>query len=233
MKSKTILKKIPLIVFSWKSQKMSLLLSFEGKKVLYIAILLTMNKITLDIKDLLYSQTQSGAYVLILGDRHSMRRLPIVIGGNEAQSIALGLEELKNTRPLTHDLFKKFADNYGVELMEVVINRFRDGVFYAMLVCRQGDEISMIDARPSDAIALAVRFHCPISAYETVMDEAAIEMEDLKDMEEEDTTADTPAAKPEPEELSLEQLQKLLQIAIEEEDYQKAAELRDIIKGKS
>ena len=208
-----------------------------------------MNKIALDIKDLLYSQTQSGAYVLILGDRHSMRRLPIVIGGNEAQAIALGMEEMKNTRPLTHDLFKKFAENYGVELLEVVINRFRDGVFYAMLVLKQGEDLSMIDARPSDAIALAVRFHCPISAYETVMEEAGIEMDDLKDLEESDkepheaptteeeglgSSLDEFLGKPENlEELSLDQLQKLLQIAIDEEDYQKAAELRDLIHSKS
>ena len=228
---------------------MSLLLCFEGGKVISVTIPLTMNKIALDIKDLLYSQTQSGAYVLILGDRHSMRRLPIVIGGNEAQAIALGMEEMKNTRPLTHDLFKKFAENYGVELLEVVINRFRDGVFYAMLVLKQGEDLSMIDARPSDAIALAVRFHCPISAYETVMEEAGIEMDDLKDLEESDkepheaptteeeglgSSLDEFLGKPENlEELSLDQLQKLLQIAIDEEDYQKAAELRDLIHSKS
>ena len=192
-----------------------------------------MNKITLEIKELLYSQSSSGAYVLILGDKHSMRRLPIVIGSNEAQSIALGMEGEQNSRPLTHDLFKKFAEQYSVELIEVVITRFLEGVFYAMLICKQGDDITMIDSRPSDAIALAVRFHCPISAYENVMNEAGIEMEEVKDMD----------ATPEPDEseeptdtldnLTVEQLQKLLQMAIDEENYEKAAELRDIINGKS
>lgn len=215
---------------------MYLLLSFEGKKVFFFPIALKMNKITLEIKELLYSQSSSGAYVLILGDKHSMRRLPIVIGGGEAQAIALGLEGNQPSRPLTHDLFKKFAGNYGVDLMEVVITRFLEGVFYAMLVCKQGDDITMIDARPSDAIALAVRFNCPISAYENVMNEAGIEMEELENT---DTTVQT-----EPEEvfednlnnfdnLSVDQLKKLLQIAIEEENYEKAAELRDLINSKS
>ncbi|MBO6026296.1 MAG: bifunctional nuclease family protein [Bacteroidales bacterium] len=192
-----------------------------------------MNKIQLEIKELLYSQSSSGAYVLILGDKHSMRRLPIVIGGNEAQSIALGIEGEQNSRPLTHDLFKNFAEQYGVKLIEVVITRFLEGVFYAMLICKQGDDITMIDSRPSDAIALAVRFHCPISAYEKVMNEAGIEMDEVKDMdispepEESDESSETL------EDLSVEQLQKLLQIAIDEENYEKAAELRDIINGKS
>ena len=171
--------------------------------------------------------------MLILGDKHSMRRLPIVIGSNEAQSIALGMENEQNSRPLTHDLFKKFAEQYGIELMEVVITRFLEGVFYAMLVCKQGEDITMIDSRPSDAVALAVRFHCPISAYENVMNEAGIEMDEVKDME-------TESVEEEPEEpsetldnLTIEQLQQLLQMAIDEENYEKAAQLRDLINSKS
>ena len=195
-----------------------------------------MNKITLEIKELLYSQSSSGAYVLILGDKNSMRRLPIVIGANEAQSIALGMEGEQNSRPLTHDLFKKFAEQYSVELMEVVITRFLEGVFYAMLICKQGEDITMIDSRPSDAIALAVRFHCPISAYENVMNEAGIEMEEVKDMDASPEADDIEEAE-EPsdtlENLTVEQLQKLLQMAIDEENYQKAAQLRDIINSKS
>lgn len=228
---------------------MYLLLSFEGEIIPALFIFLKMNKIALEIKGLLYSESQSGAYVLVLGDKHSMRRLPIVIGNNEAQAIALGLEENRPSRPLTHDLFKHFAENYSIELMEVVITRFREGVFYAMLVCRQGDDISMIDARPSDAIALAVRFGCPISAYENVMEEAGIEMDEVKDME---SKAEEEAKEPEEAEgslggsideflrqyetldhLSLEQLQKLLQMAVDEEDYAKAAELRDLINSKT
>ena len=192
-----------------------------------------MNKIALEIKGLLYSESQSGAYVLVLGDKHSTRRLPIVIGNNEAQSIALGLEGNKPSRPMTHDLFKKFAETYAVDLLEVVITRFREGVFYAMLVCKQGEDLSMIDARPSDAIALAVRFGCPISVYENVMEEAGIEMEEVHEMEK--------AEEPEPEfktedsleNLSVDQLQQLLQMAIDEENYEKAAQLRDLINSKS
>ena len=229
---------------------MSLLLSFEGEKVFFLPIYLKINKIALEIKGLLYSESQSGAYVLILGDKHSMRRLPIVIGNNEAQAIALGLEDNKGSRPLTHDLFKKFAETYGVELMEVVITRFLEGVFYAMLVCKQGDEINMIDARPSDAIAMAVRFGCPMSVYENVMEEAGIEMDEVKDMEAtpEDETGQE-SEEPEGalggsiddflnqvqtlDNLTLDQLQQLLQMAIDEENYEKAAELRDLINSKS
>ena len=191
-----------------------------------------MNKIALEIKELLYSQSSSGAYVLILGDKHSMRRLPIVIGTNEAQSIAMGLEGNQPSRPLTHDLFKRFALHYDIELTEVVITRFLDGVFYSTLVCKQGDDISLIDARPSDAIALAVRFHCPISAYENVVNEAGIEMEEVKDIEstdEEETEEETPVDTL--DNLNVEQLQKLLQMAIDEENYEKAAEIRDRINA--
>lgn len=191
-----------------------------------------MNKVALEITDLMYSQSSSGAYVLILADKHSKRRLPIVIGANEAQSIAMGLEGNQPSRPLTHDLFKRFALNYGIDLTEVVITRFLDGVFYAMLVCKQGEDYSMIDARPSDAIALAVRFSCPISAYENVMNEAGIEMEEVKDM---DSSSDLAPEEETPEDtldnLNVEQLQKLLQLAIDEENYEKAAELRDRINA--
>ncbi len=193
-----------------------------------------MNKIALEIKELLYSQSSSGAYVLILGDNQSRRRLPIVIGTNEAQAIAMGLEGNQPSRPLTHDLFKSFALHYDVDLVEVVITRFLDGVFYATLVCKQGDDFSMIDARPSDAIALAVRFNCPISAYESVMNEAGIEMEEA---EEADTVVPQIPEEESPEEhldsLTVEQLQQLLDMAIEEENYEKAAELRDLINSKS
>jgi len=191
-----------------------------------------MNKVTLEIKELLYSQGSSGAYVLIMEDKTSRRQLPIVIGTSEAQSIALGLEGNQPSRPLTHDLFKRFALNYDVDLTEVVITRFLDGVFYATLICKQGDDISMIDARPSDAIALAVRFGCPISAYESVMQEAGIETEDLDKVEEPNPEPSEEAQSDNLEDLSVEQLQQLLDIAIEEENYEKAAELRDLINSK-
>lgn len=226
---------MPILNFSWKTQEMYLLLSFKEEKFLSNLIYLKMNKIALEIKELLYSESQSGAYVLVLGDKHSSRRLPIVIGNNEAQSIALGLEGNHPSRPLTHDLFKKFAETYDVNLLEVVITRFREGIFHAMLVCKQGEDISMIDSRPSDAIALAVRFGCPISVYENVMEEAGIEMDEVKDME--SSTDAEPDVQEEPENaldnLNLEQLQKLLQMAIDDENYEKAAEIRDLINSKS
>lgn len=191
-----------------------------------------MNKVTLEIKELLYSQGSSGAYVLIMEDKTSRRQLPIVIGTSEAQSIALGLEGNQPSRPLTHDLFKRFALNYEVDLTEVVITRFLDGVFYATLICKQGDDISMIDARPSDAIALAVRFGCPISAYESVMQEAGIETEDLDKVEEPNPEPTEDVKSDNLEDLSVEQLQQLLDLAIEEENYEKAAQLRDLINSK-
>ena len=190
-----------------------------------------MNKVTLEIKELLYSQGSSGAYVLIMEDKTSRRQLPIVIGTSEAQSIALGLEGNQPSRPLTHDLFKRFALNYDVDLTEVVITRFLDGVFYATLICKQGEDISMIDARPSDAIALAVRFGCPISAYESVMQEAGIETEDLDKVEEPNPEPTEEAQSDNLEDLSVEQLQQLLDLAIEEENYEKAAEIRDLINA--
>ena len=191
-----------------------------------------MNKVNLEIVGLTYSESSTGAYVLILGDKLSQRRLPIVIGSAEAESIAVGIEKHRNGRPHTHDLFIRFAKEFGVEVMEVVINRFRDGIYYAMIVCKQGDDLTMVDARPSDAIAIAVRAGCEIYAYETVMEEAAILMDDM----------DAPAV-PDSDEgpinkgvkptsldlLNLEELEELLQEAIDNEDYMKAAQIRDEI----
>jgi bifunctional DNase/RNase len=192
-----------------------------------------MNKVSLEIIGLTYSESSTGAYVLILGDKNSQRRLPIVIGSAEAESIAVGIEKHKNGRPHTHDLFLRFAHEFGIEIMEVVINRFRDGVYYAMLVCKQGDELTMIDARPSDAIAIAVRIGCEIYAYESVMEEAGIIMEDMEkqdDNETNDNLINKGTSKTSLDMLDLEALEDLLQDAIDSEDYQKAAEIRDEIK---
>lgn len=194
-----------------------------------------MNKVALEIMGMSYSESQTGAYVLIMGDKNSQRRLPIVIGSNEAQSIAMGIERQKNSRPLTHDLFLKFAINFNIHLKEVVINRFREGVFYAVLVCEQHGELSMIDARPSDAIALAVRCGCPIFAYESVMDEAGIIMDDENQvMDNDEGTEDTPIINNEEslQQLSEAELEDLLQTAIEEEDYVKAAAIRDELNSR-
>ena len=191
-----------------------------------------MNKVSLEIIGLTYSESSTGAYVLILGDKNSQRRLPIVIGSAEAESIAVGIEKHKNGRPHTHDLFLRFAHEFGIEIMEVVINRFRDGVYYAMLVCKQGDELTMIDARPSDAIAIAVRMGCEIYAYESVMEEAGIIMEDMEkqdDNETDDNLINKGTSKTSLDLLDLEVLEDLLQEAIDNEDYQKAAQIRDEI----
>ena len=191
-----------------------------------------MNKVSLEIIGLTYSESSTGAYVLILGDKHSQRRLPIVIGSAEAESIAVGIEKHKNGRPHTHDLFLRFAKEFGIEIIEVVINRFRDGVYYAMMVCKQGDDLTMIDARPSDAIALAVRLGCEINAYESVMEEAGIIINDME-KENPDTNEESlinkGTSKTSLDLLDLNTLEDLLQEAIDNEDYQKAAQIRDEI----
>jgi len=194
-----------------------------------------MNKVNLEIIGLTYSQSSTGAYVLVLGDKLSQRRLPIVIGNAEAESIAVGIEKHKSGRPHTHDLFLRFAHEFGIEIMEVVINRFRDGVYYSMLVCKQGDDLTMVDARPSDAIAIAVRSGCEIYAYESVMDEAGIIMDDLEkpDTEEsEDELINKGMKETSLDLLDTDTLEALLQEAIDNEDYMKAAQIRDEINGR-
>jgi len=191
-----------------------------------------MNKVNLEIIGLTYSESSTGAYVLVLGDKNSRRRLPIVIGGAEAESIAVGIEKHRNGRPHTHDLFLRFAKEFGVEVMEVVINRFRDGIYYAMLVCKQGDDLTMIDARPSDAIAIAVRVGCEIYAYESVMEEAGIIMDDMEKpsvTEPEDDIINKGDVPTSLDQLDMEALENLLQEAIDNEDYEKAAKIRDEI----
>lgn len=195
-----------------------------------------MNKVNLEIIGLTYSESSTGAYVLVLGDKNSRRRLPIVIGSAEAESIAVGIEKHKNGRPHTHDLFLRFAHEFGVQIMEVVINRFRDGVYYSMLVCKQGDDLTMVDARPSDAIAIAVRAGCEIYAYESVMEEAGIIMDDMDEPTEggaeDDNNINKVQNEPDLELLTLNELEDLLQMAIDDEDYQKAAQIRDEINGR-
>ena len=221
-------------------RKMSVFLTIEGERFCfeakaYNATNSQMNKVALEILGMSYSESQTGAYVLIMGDKNSQRRLPIVIGSNEAQSIAMGIERQKNSRPLTHDLFLNFALNFNINLKEVVINRFREGVFYAVLVCEQHGELSMIDARPSDAIALAVRCGCGIFAYESVMVEAGIIMDDENQVLDNEETDDTPIINSKEEslrQLSETELEDLLQAAIDEEDYAKAAAIRDELNSR-
>ena len=193
-----------------------------------------MDKVKLEILGMTYSESSSGAYVLILGEKPGMRRLPIVIGGPEADAIAIGIEGEKGTRPLTHDLMLNMANEFGIRIQEVVINNFRAGVYYACIVCQKGDDINLVDARPSDAIALAVRAGCDIYAYESVMQEASIVMEDFD--EEENNEGGDNINKVENKNsldlLTLDELEDLLQVAIDNEDYMKAAEIRDEINNR-
>lgn len=195
-----------------------------------------MNKIRLYIKGLSYSQTQSGAYALVLGEEEGKRRLPIIIGGFEAQSIAIALEkEVTPPRPLTHDLFKNFADKFSISIQEIVIHRLQEGVFYSYLNCINNGKEETIDARTSDAVALAIRFACPIYTYEEILEQAGIILEEgtkhtesKSDSTEEANTAAAPA-KSGFQRLSIDELNTELADAVENEDYEKAARLRDEI----
>lgn len=187
-----------------------------------------MQKIALEITGMSYSQSQSGAYALILGEKNGQRKLPIIIGTFEAQSIALGLEKMKPARPMTHDLLKNFADTYHISLKEVVINKFENGVFHAILICEANNEITEIDARTSDAVALAIRFECPIFAYETILEDAGIVLD-----QENDTTQSREQNTVKEDEFSeylTDELEEMLQIAVQNEEYEKASKLRDEIR---
>ncbi|MFN4123442.1 MAG: bifunctional nuclease domain-containing protein [Flavobacteriales bacterium] len=193
-----------------------------------------MKKIALSITGLSYSQTQSGAYALVLSEEHGNRRLPIIIGGYEAQAIAIHIEKMSPSRPLTHDLFKTFCDSFLIDLKEVIIYNLSEGIFYAKLVCQQNDANDVeIDARTSDAIALAVRFDCPIYTYEFILSSAGIVIDEEEDKEE--VTSDSkPKSAPKPKDdlsgKTMEELQELLSQAIEEEAYEKAGIIRDEMK---
>ncbi len=189
-----------------------------------------MTKLLLEIVGMSYSQSQSGAYALIMGEVGGKRRLPIIIGGFEAQSIALGLEKLKPGRPMTHDLFKNFAEFYGITITEVVINKFKDGVFHAVLVCDKNGDKSEIDARTSDAVALSIRFRCPVYTYEHILTEAGIVMDDDSTTPGYTETSSEESTENEFSEFLIEELEDLLQLAVENEEYEKASRIRDEIK---
>jgi len=200
-----------------------------------------MDKIKLEITSLSYSQTQSGAYALVLKESKGRRRLPIIIGGFEAQAIAIRLEGMTPSRPLSHDLFKNFADSFNINLTEVIIYNLVEGIFFAKLICEQkvdnNDKIKeiKIDSRTSDAIALAVRFDCPIYTYETVLSSAGIILEDDEDDDEfiDEDISITELKQNPIERLTLEELNKKLDKAIETEDYEQASKIRDEIKRRS
>lgn len=195
-----------------------------------------MKKLKLDIVGLSYSQTQSGAYALVLGEVGGRRRLPIIIGSFEAQAIAIEIEKMTPSRPLTHDLFKSFAEAYNIMVQEVIIYNLVDGIFFSKLICSDGKKVMEIDARTSDAIAIAVRFECPIYTYEFILSSAGIVIEG-NDFVYLENIAETPEEIPSVSStatsttgfgaLSTDELKAKLQEALAEESYEKAAKIRD------
>ena len=203
-----------------------------------------MSLVKLTIKGISYSQTQNGAYALILNEVDGDRKLPIVIGAFEAQSIAIALEkEIKPPRPLTHDLFKSFADRFDIVVKQVIIHKLVDGVFYSSIICERDKIEEIIDARTSDAIALALRFQAPIFTYKNILDKAGIYLNANPDTENQNTDDDGILSSPESfgeendisdvkndyKKFSLSELHEFLEMAVQEEDYEKAARIRDEI----
>ncbi|MBA82549.1 MULTISPECIES: bifunctional nuclease family protein [unclassified Leeuwenhoekiella] len=204
-----------------------------------------MSLVRLNIKGISYSQTQNGAYALILSEVEGDRKLPIVIGAFEAQSIAIALEkEIKPPRPLTHDLFKNFADRFDIQIKQVIIHKLVDGVFYSSIICERESSEEIIDARTSDAISLALRFDAPIFTYKNILEKAGIYLKGSEadtspeddvlvdqlvvDDPEEESTASSDYKK-----LSLSELNSLLEQAVAAEDYEAAAKIRDEISKRN
>jgi bifunctional DNase/RNase len=194
-----------------------------------------MNKIKLNVLGISYSQTQTGAYALVLTEEQGERRIPIIIGGFEAQSIAIQLEGLKPPRPLTHDLFHNFALTFKINLKEVIIYKLEEGVFYAKLICNNGGNDVTIDARTSDAIALALRFKCPIYTTEEILSKSGIviDLEQEKGnevkTEGEEPKQSTRQSSQKYKDMNIEELEQQLQDAINNEEYEKASLIRDEI----
>lgn len=193
-----------------------------------------MKKIQLEILGLSSSQSQTGSFALVLGERDGNRRLPIIIGMFEAQSIAIQIEKINPNRPLTHDLFKTFAEQMSVNITEILISDLKEGVFYSKIMCTDGEKEFELDARPSDAIAIGLRFGVPIYTVESVLSEAGIILSDLEEEEDESeemavksTSSATPTAKEPLNQTSVDDLNKMLNEALEKEDYERAAKIRD------
>lgn len=200
-----------------------------------------MDRIKLNVLGISYSQTQTGAYALVLAEEEGKRRIPIIVGGFEAQAIAIQLEGLKPPRPLTHDLFFSFARTFKIELLEVTIHKLEEGVFHSQLTCNDGNKTIEIDARTSDAIALALRFKCPIFTTSDIIERAGIVLDfeqESADFEEdhepgleveiEDDLSSTNLS-----ELNVLDLNQLLDKAVKQEDYEKASKIRDEINRRS
>ena len=194
-----------------------------------------MRKIELEIVALSHSITQTHSYAVVLGEVNGLRRLPIVIGGFEAQAIAVALEKMQPSRPLTHDLMKNFMSAFNVDLTEIIISDLQEGIFYSKLICVGENDTVEIDSRTSDALALAVRFGCPIYTYENILENAGIMMEDtsgkkkkqVSTQEREDTGANDDLHS-----LTLEELNTLLNEVLEQEDYIRAIAIRDEINSR-
>jgi bifunctional DNase/RNase len=190
-------------------------------------------KIKLEIIALSYSQTQSGAYALVLGEANGKRRLPIIIGGYEAQAIAIEIEKMTPSRPLTHDLLKIFAESFNILITEVIIYKIVEGIFYAKLVANNVQQTIEIDARTSDAIAIALRFNCPIYTYESILSTYGVVLDEENNRLEESLGGDADEQKEEGvasndfSQINTEELRQLLQSALDEEDYEKASRIRD------
>jgi len=191
-----------------------------------------MKKIELEIVALSHSITQTHSYAVVLGEINGLRRLPIVIGGFEAQAIAVALERMSPSRPLTHDLMKNFMMAFNVELHEVVINDLQEGIFYSKLVCSSANDTVEIDSRTSDALALAVRFGCPIFTYDTILDQAGILMEDDGKTKAANPVTTETGGSDDLKSLSLEELEGLLAEVLDHEDYIRAIAIRDEIKSR-
>ncbi len=190
-----------------------------------------MKKIELDIIALSHSVTQSNNYAVVLGEQDGVRRLPIVIGGFEAQAIAVAMERMTPTRPLTHDLFKNTLTIFDIELKEIIINDLLDGVFYAKLICQYNNKLIEVDSRTSDALALAVRFNCPVYTYEFILESAGVVLEGEEESKQ--TVSKPGNPKKGLETYSLDTLDKMLEEAINKEDYEKAAKIRDEMSRRS
>lgn len=191
-----------------------------------------MKRVKLKVLGISYSQTQSGAYALILVEENGERRVPIIIGGFEAQAIVIKLENLEPPRPLTHDLFRNFAVEFNITIIEVMIYKLEEGVFYSRLICNNGEKEISIDSRTSDAVALALRFGCPIYITEEILDKAGITVTPSETEEQDegdpDSLFETGASKY--DSYSDEELYKMIDEAVKTEDYERAASIRDEIE---
>ena len=198
-----------------------------------------MNLVQLLINGISYSQTQNGAYALILSELEGERKLPIVIGTNEAQSIAIAIEkEIKPPRPLTHDLFKNFCVRFDIKIKQVIIHKLVDGVFYSSVICERDGIEEIIDSRSSDAIALAIRFEAPIYTYENILEKAGVIIKVEKEIDERSllkelfSDENSEVAVSELKEKTTKELEELLKIAIQNENYESAAKIRDEISNR-